>query len=297
MTDSLTPLLTAFELSLKARRRSPATVRGYMEAARLFIADQRHRGRPLDAEAVTRGDVERFIVGQLETHKPTTAATRYRSLQQFWRWLVIEGELDASPMDNTAPPKIEPPVVPVIGDDEIKKLLATTKGKGFDNRRDAAILRTFFATGVRLGEMASMRVDGLDLEGAAVLVTGKGDRERWVTFGARTGEALSWYTVERARHRLHARPELWLGRNGPMGESGIAQVVKRRSRQAGIEGLNPHRFRHTFAHRWLAAGGTEGDLQELAGWRSPQMLARYGASARSERARAAYRRIDVEGEL
>jgi hypothetical protein len=53
----------------------------------------------------------------------------------------------------------------------------------------------------------------------------------------------------------------------------------------------------TYAHPWPAAGGTEGDLQELAGWKSPQMLARYGASARAERAAAAYQRLDLEGEL
>jgi len=59
----------------------------------------------------------------------------------------------------------------------------------------------------------------------------------------------------------------------------------------------PHRFRHDAAHRALDAGKAEGDLQELTGWRSPQMLARYGTSARSERARRAYQRIDLEADL
>nr|WP_307962350.1 site-specific integrase [Salinispora arenicola] len=62
--------------------------------------------------------------------------------------------------------------------------------------------------------------------------------------------------------------------------SGIYQVIARRGERLGIK-LHPHMFRHTFAHRWLDAGGAEGDLMELTGWDSPQMLRHYGASARA----------------
>jgi integrase/recombinase XerD len=72
-----------------------------------------------------------------------------------------------------------------------------------------------------------------------------------------------------------------------MTSSGIAQVVERRGDAAGLE-VNPHRFRHTFSHVFLDRGGAEGDLMELNGWSSPQMLARYGRSARSARARRHY---------
>jgi integrase len=77
---------------------------------------------------------------------------------------------------------------------------------------------------------------------------------------------------------------------GPMTASGLYQVIARRGRQCGVA-VFPHRFRHHFSHAWLDRGGAEGDLMELNGWTSPQMLRRYGASARSARARRSYDRI------
>ena len=81
-----------------------------------------------------------------------------------------------------------------------------------------------------------------------------------------------------------------MNNRGPMTASGIYQVISRRGHQCGVR-VFPHRFRHHFSHTWLDRGGAEGDLMELNGWTSPQMLRRYGASARSARARRSYDRI------
>jgi hypothetical protein len=67
-------------------------------------------------------------------------------------------------------------------------------------------------------------------------------------------------------------------------------VIIRRDHQCGVA-VCPHRFRHHFSHTWVERGGPEGDLMELNGWSSPQMLLRYRASARSARARRTYYRI------
>lgn len=103
-------------------------------------------------------------------------------------------------------------------------------------------------------------------------MTGKGSRPRVVPFGAKTGQAIDRYLRVRALHPYTSSPRLLLGLRGPMTTDGAREVLNVRSAQAGVDGMHPHRFRHTFAHRWLAGGGQERDLMMLAGWRSDDML-------------------------
>ena len=117
-------------------------------------------------------------------------------------------------------------------------------------------------------------------------------RELIPLIGHQAARSLDRYLRARARHAQAHRPQLWLGVNnrGPLTATGIYQIVARRGRQCGVN-VYPHRFRHHFSHTWLDRGGAERDLMELNGWTSPQMLTRYGASARGARARRSYDRI------
>lgn len=290
-------LIGDFERTLRSQRKAHKTIVAYTDAARRFATWLAANGLPTSVDAINRRHVEAWMIDQIEHTSPSTAAGRYRYLQQFWRWVIAEGERADSPMAGMSPPTIPERPVPVYERDELRALLHVTEGRGFEERRDHALIRMFIATGVRLGEMAGMTLDALARDEQAVLVIGKGDRGRWVPYSDKAATALDRYLRDRRRHPQAALEALWIGQRGALSSSGITQVLRRRAKQAGLSGVRPHRFRHDAAHRALDAGMAEGDLQELMGWRSPQMLARYGASARSERARRAYRRIDLEDDL
>jgi site-specific recombinase XerD len=296
------------ERTLRAEGKSENTIYSYRLSVRLLSEFLAERGHDLTVD-VSKDDIREFIAEQAtprdivdskgRTHRggsPATAMVRYKSLQQFFRHCVEEDELEVSPMAGMRAPMVNVDPVPVVDDEVLKQLIKARSGTTLGDRRDSALLRVFLDTGCRLSEVANLRQGDVDNARQTILVKGKGNRVRVVTFGAKTGTAIDRYLRQLEREMPEdigdERP-LWYGRQGRMSTSGITNALHRMCDDAKVGRLHWHQLRHTFAHTWLAEGGNEGDLMALAGWQSRAMLDRYAKSAQVERAHNAHKRLSL----
>lgn len=225
-----------------------------------------------------------------------TVKTRFRGLIVLANWLNNEGLTPGNVLKGVKVPTpvTDPP--PVLDEGELTALLKACNGQRFVDRRDAAIARLLMDTGMRASECVGLALEDVSTRNKTVTVNGKGGRKRTIPYGGKTAVAIDRYLLLRRMHRYAQSKALWLGERGPLKYDGLAYAMEQRAQTAGLEGFHLHRLRHTLAHRWMAAGGSELGLQHMAGWSSSAMIARYGASARAERAAAEARRLSLNEE-
>lgn len=289
----LAALLPSWELALRAERKSPQTVKSYGDGVRRFLGWCRDTGHE---PVLTRATITAFVAHLLDAGaEPSTARSRQLAVRRFSSWLTEEGEIPADPLLGSKPPRLDVKVVDPLTEGELKALIAACAGKELRDRRDEALVRLMLETGARAGEVVGLAVGDVDLAaGVAIVRRGKGGKGRSVPFGSQTARALDRYLRVRRTHRLGSGTLFWLGDRGKeFTYDALHKSLGMRAQRAGIADFRPHRLRHTAAHRWLAAGGSEGGLMAVAGWTRPDMLLRYTKAQASSRAADEARRLNL----
>jgi integrase/recombinase XerD len=293
-SPDLASLAESWELALRAERKSPQTIKSYGDGVRQFLRWCAIEDR---SPILDRPSVNGFTAFLLDAgSEPATARARQLALRRFSSWLLDEGEITTDPLVGLKAPKLDQKVVEPLTDAELKSLVAACGGPDLRDRRDEAIIRMMFESGARAGEMAVIQLSDVDLKaGTAIVRRGKGGKGRTVPFGPQTVRAIDRYLRLRRGHVLATScGDLWLGERGKkFSYDALHKSLALRAATAGIAGFHPHRLRHTAAHRWLAAGGSEGGLMAVAGWTRPDMLLRYTKAQAQSRAAEEARKLNL----
>ncbi|MFP4057987.1 MAG: tyrosine recombinase XerC [Candidatus Brocadiia bacterium] len=200
----------------------------------------------------------------------TTIARKVASLRSFYRFLVREGVVSHNPASDLAVPRRERHLPNFLDEDEVERLLAAPDSHDVAGRRDRAILEMLYSTGMRIGELAAVNLEDVDLIGEVCKAKGKGKKERLVPLGRPAIEAIRDYMAVRtsiARGRRVNRRALFVNKaGGRLSERGIRRIFHKYARIAGLgENATPHTLRHSFATHMLNRGADLRAVQELLG--------------------------------
>ena len=195
-------------------------------------------------------------------------------------------------------PRLEKRVLPPFTAEDIQALLAQCNRKTTKGIRDYGLILMLVDTGLRASELLSLRVGDVDMRSGVIVVMGKGRKQRTVRAGNRARSAIMRMIASRGE--IRPGEPLWVAYNlkrqekGELTLYGLATVLKRLGRKAGVLPCGPHRFRRTFALWCLRDGMDLHSLRMLMGHSSLPMLQRYLALASEdiERAHAAHSPVD-----
>lgn len=222
-------------------------------------------------ESVRRDTVSDFLY-DLKKRKLTTASIcrALTSVKMFHRFLVRENLLKDDPTNLIESPKLWKRVPDVLNQDEIERIIKAAYGTSDQQIRDYAILELFYASGMRVTELADLKLSGLNFDAGYIRCIGKGRKERMIPVGKKSREALFLY-CQNVRPRWNkssaADDVLFLSRLGKrLSRQMIWKLIKAYARKAQVhKNIKPHTLRHTFATHLLEHGADLRSVQEMLG--------------------------------
>lgn len=264
MTDAIRDLLDQFEQDLRvASGRSPNTIQAYLLDLFLFSRFlESHGGSLLDFSGE---EIASYFLSR-EDLAPRSRSRILSSIRSWGRFLKRQGYSSVDPKDLPLP-RLPRGLPKVLSEEEVRRLLDIPDPSTDEGIRDRAIIAIFYASGLRVSEVAELTLDRIDLEEETVKVMGKGLKERISFLDREAIERLSIY-LEKVRARIKTKEKtIFLTRRQEgFTRQGLWFMIKGYARKAGIAiDISPHTLRHSFATHLLANGMDIRSIQILLG--------------------------------
>lgn len=231
-----------------------------------YLEDNRVTG----LDKITPAVVLRFL-GSLKG-QGLSARSRARTLaalRTFHKFLVREKLAENNPTDQVVSPKSLTALPKTLSPVDVESLLASPKGQSPLALRDRAMLEILYATGLRVSELVSLKLDDLQLDVGYLTAFGKRSKQRIVPLGEAAIGALREYLQlgRKALDKQQGSKFIFLNRSGEgLTRQGFWKIIKRRALEAGIsQSITPHTMRHSFATHLLENGADLRSVQAMLG--------------------------------
>ena len=216
--------------------------------------------------------VKRYLYKNFSNKKSRSQARSISALKSFFNYLLFEGEINSSPLNDIESPKIENKLPEVLTEDEIKKLISSVNLEAEFGQRNKTIIEVLYGTGIRVSELTELKLSNIFFNENILKVTGKGNKERFVPLGKIASIEIKKYLNDRDKLKINSKFSdiLFLNKYGrQLTRSMIFKVIKDSSKNAKIDKkISPHTLRHSYATHLLKNGADLRTIQLILGHES-----------------------------
>ena len=216
--------------------------------------------------------VKRYLYKNFSNKKSRSQARSISALKSFFNYLLFEGEIHSSPLNDIESPKIENKLPEVLTEDEIKRLISSVNLDSEFGQRNKTIIEVLYGTGIRVSELIEIKLSNIFFKENILKVTGKGNKERFVPLGKIAIIEIKKYLNNRDKLKINSKFSdiLFLNRYGrQLTRSMIFKIINDSSKNAEIDKkISPHTLRHSYATHLLKNGADLRTIQLILGHES-----------------------------
>lgn len=220
-------------------------------------------------DKITNQHASKFVSNiSRQGKRPATIARKLSCFRQFFEYLNSNKIIKSNPFAAFSAPRISRYHPHYLSVDEINKIINSIEKDSDSGIRDRAIIELLYGSGLRISELAALKLSDIEFEAGFIRVTGKGNKQRLVPLGKFAKNALEKLgEIEEAKNPASSQEAVFVNRsNKPISRTGLWKIVRKRVLKAGIsKSVSPHTFRHSFATHLLEGGADLRVVQEMLG--------------------------------